>query len=474
MSLSIKHKIKLLTDNLSFVEIGTNIQSCLTKNKQYGDGVICGFATIEQQRILLIIQDGNYLKGTMGAAHSNKMAFAVEKATSLKIPIIAIFESAGVRIQEGIQAMNPTGLLFNNIAKASGVVPTIAIMLGANSGAAAYSAALMDFIIMENNTSAMFLTGPKVIDKVLNEKVTIQDLGGSHVHATKTGLASILVDNEVEAYQQAKNILAFLSVENTIKAKQNIVDNKSLLQKYDNYISQDFDMHDLIIDLIDKKSFIEINKQFAQNCIVGFATIQNIKVGVIANQPSVMSGSIDIAASKKIFRFLQICDAYNIPSIFIADTPGFLPGKQEEHASILGIGARILSALANSTNVKITIIVGKAYGGAYGAMCPKTLGADFVFAWHTAQIGVVGLESAMHLIYAKEIELHQHDQAYINTLKENYINNYLSPYVAAENGLIDGIISPAETKKVLINSLKCMQNKVEMHTRKSKIILPIG
>lgn len=473
MSLSIEHKIELLTDSFSFVEIFANVKSKFTKVKENGDGVVCGYATIMQQKVILIIQNGNYLHGTMGIAHSSKMAAAVEKACVFKMPIIVVFESAGVRIQEGVLAMNAAGSLFSNLAKASGIVPTIAIMLGVNVGAASYSAALMDFIIMEKK-SAMFLTGPKVIETVLNEKTTIQDLGGSHIHATITGLASIVVNNELEAYQQAKSLLVFLSKSETQYSKEYDVNTESIFQKYNAYVSCNFDMHDFIYDLIDENSFIEINKQYAKNVIVGFAKLNNIKIGIIANQPSIMSGAIDVAASKKMYRFLQVCDAYNVPALFIADTPGFLPGKQEEYSSILGVGARILSVLANSTNAKISLIIGKAFGGAYGAMCPKTLGADYIFAWHNAQIGVLGVEAAMQLIYAKEIALHQDDETYLQNLRETYIKDHISPYTSAENGIIDGVISPTETRKVLINSLKSLQNKVEVSGRKNKIILPIG
>ncbi len=475
-SLSIEHKIKLLTDNLSFIEIGAHIQSRLSKSKENGDGVVCGYATIEQQKVMLIIQNSNYLNGTMGEAHCNKMAAAVDKAMELKLPIVIIFESAGVRIQEGILAMNPAGLLFNNLAKASGILPMIAIMLGANSGAASYSAALMDFIIMENHSSAMFLTGPKVIEKVVNEKVSIQELGGSDVHAKITGLASIIVVDEIEAFAQAKRILSFLTepkeVKKTKEKKQNI--NQHIVKKYNNKELQDLDMYELIQHLTDENSFLEINKLFAENCIVGFATLNKIKIGIIANQPKIMSGSIDVLASKKMTRFLQICDAYNIPTIFLADTPGFLPGKKEEHTSILGVGAKILSVLANSTNAKITIIVGKAFGGAYGAMCPKTLGADYVFAWHNAQIGVLGAEAAMNLIYAKQIEAHKNDENYIQKLKEDYINNSLSPYIVAENGLIDGIIFPEETREIIAKCLNSLKLKAVKSNVKKRTIFPMG
>lgn len=474
-SLSIEHKIKILTDNLSFTEIGAQQLSRLTKKEIYGDGVVCGYATIEQQKIILIIQDGNYLNGTMGETHCRKMALAINKAIEIKIPVIIIFESAGVRIQEGVQAMNPAGELFHVMAKASAIIPSIAIMLGANSGAAAYTASLMDFVIMVPN-SAMFLTGPKVIEKVLNQKVNIQDLGGTTIHATKTGLASFLVNNEHEGYLITQKLISFIT--QNISEKFSIDDFKKkdelFFQKYNSLNESNFNINQFIDDLVDRDSFIEINKYFAKNIIVGFATINNIRIGIIANQSACMSGAIDIAASKKMYRFLQICDTYQIPVIFMADSPGFLPGIEEEHSGILGIGARILSVLANSTNAKISIITRKIFGGAYGAMCAKTLGADFVFAWHTAQIGVVGVESAMHLIYAKEIKNHHNDEQYIQTIKDNYINNCLSPFLAAENGLIDGVISPVETRRVIIKCLNCLVNKSEKTNRKNQIILPIG
>jgi acetyl-CoA carboxylase carboxyltransferase component len=470
--LSVEHKIQLLTDKLSFTEFESQKQSRYTKDSKPGDGVVCGYATIQEKGVVLIIQNHHHLHGTMGEEHCLKIAHAVNRALILKVPVVIIFESAGLRIQVGSHAMNPVALLFNNLAKASGQVPTIAIMVGVNSGAPSYSAALMDFTIMVR-TSTMFITGPKIIEKVLNEKNDIQTLGGTDVHAGITGLASLIAENEPDAFNQTKKLLGFLNQKSKHK-KDTIKKITKTLTKNNSGNIPGSDMYDIIDNVFDDNSFLEINKHYAKNCIAGFATINNTNVGIVANQSAVMSGVIDVNASKKMFRFLQICDAYDIPVIFLADTPGYLPGKQEEHNAILGVGARILSVLANSTNIKITIITGKLFGGAYAAMCPKTLGADYVFAWYTAEIGIMGADAAVHLLYAKQIIANQNDATFINLLKEEYTQQNLSPAIAAENHLIDGIILPAETRKTIIKCLKSLENKATGHNKKRKIITPMG
>jgi acetyl-CoA carboxylase carboxyltransferase component len=470
--LSVEHKIELLTDKLSFSEFESQKQSRYTKGSAPGDGVVCGYATIEQKGVVLIIQNHHHMHGTMGEEHCLKIANAVNKALSLKVPIVIVFESAGLRIQVGAHAMNPVALIFNNLAKASGQVPTIAIMVGVNSGAPAYSAALMDFTIMVRS-STMFITGPKVIEKVINEKNDIQTLGGTDVHASITGLASLIAENEPDAFNIAKKLLGFLTQPSKLTLDTVNKKSKSFIRNHTTKAIDD-DMYAIIENVFDENSFLEIHKQYAKNCIVGFAEINNTSVGIVANQSAVMSGAIDVNASKKMYRFLQICDAYDVPVVFLADTPGYLPGKAEEHSAILGVGARILSVLANSTNSKVTIITGKLFGGAYAAMCPKTLGADYVFAWNTAEIGIMGTEAAVHLLFAKQIEASKHDATFIQQTKDAYKTQYLSPEVAAENHLIDGIIAPAETRKIIIKCLKSLEYKASGQHKKRKIITPMG
>ncbi|MCB0507569.1 MAG: carboxyl transferase domain-containing protein [Chitinophagales bacterium] len=472
--LNIAQKIELLTDKNSFVELRSHQQSNFQNKKKDGDGVVCGFAKIEQRSVLLILQDAEYLMGTMGEAHCKKMTYCIEQAIQNKVPFLIVFESAGVRIQEGVQAMNAAGALFHVLSKASGIIPSISIILGVNSGAAPYSAALMDFIILEDKKGAFFLTGPKIIEKVLNEKTDVQTLGGATVQASVTGLASLLAKNENDAFVKAKKLLQFLpqhwqenpSINWTEKS---ITTSDNSLEKYHSSLD-DFDMYALIDELTDEKSFLEINKYYAANVIVGFGKINGCKVSIIASQPNIMSGAIDKAASKKIFRFVQICDSYHIPLIFLEDTPGFMPGNEEEHNGIIGYGAKVIQAISNSSNIKITIIVGKAIGGAYGAMCPKTMGADYVFAWPNAQIGVIGTEAAMSLIYAKELEENKHDASYLDKKKSMYEATHLSPYIAAKDGLIDGIIEPNQTKKVLIKCLMSLQNKAVVKQQHSPIL----
>jgi acetyl-CoA carboxylase carboxyltransferase component len=480
-TLTPQQRLHLLTDLNSFEPFGAGVRSRFPETSEAdGDGVICGYARIGGRHVVVVVQDAAYLKGTMGEAHSNKITAAIRQAIKIKVPFIAVFNSGGARIQEGISALDPTAVVSAEMARASGVIPTVAVLLGTNAGATAYISALMDFIIMADDAT-MFLTGPRVIEKVTGEKTTIQQLGGSGLHGRTTGLASFVVPNEVAGYAGVKKLLPYLpdhfkdpGFNQMQKEPLDQVSGSAELDALARESKQGYDMKAVIGMIADVDSFLELQSDYAENLVTGFAMLCGLKIGIVANQPAVMSGVLDVPAAKKFFRFVQFCDAYNIPLLFLTDTPGFMPGVQEEHQNIIGAGARVLHILANSTVPKINIVTGKWIGGAYAAMCSRAMGADHVYVWNRAQIGVLGTEPALALIYDKEIQARNKNPEFIQQLREKYAETVLDPFVAAQTGLVDGVIFPHETRPLLAKLFNSLRHKAEKPVVRKRPIFPMG
>ena len=469
-------RIEALVDTGTFEEIGAISE----KDKSNQEAVITGVSNINNRQVFIIAIDVAILGGSIGGASARKINHILDIAVQYKTPVITLFESVGARIQEGVVAMHHIGIMFRKFAEISGVVPTIALQFGINSGATAYAAGLMNFIIMVENHSFSFITGPKVIEKMISEKVSMEDLGGTSVHGSMTGLATFIEANEYRALLRAKQLLDYLpqhcfqipSSINTRKRKEKkYTDLENIIPQ--NNSKQGYDMNAIIQEIVDDDTFLELYKNFAPNIIVGFAKLGDASIAVVANQPLYLSGILDVDSCKKLFRFIQICDAYNIQLLFIADSPGFMPGKEQEQASMIGFGARILNVLATSTVPKITLIVNKIIGGAYGGMNSSGLGADMVFAWPTAQIAILGANAALSVIYQKEIEKSADKETVTKEKIKEYAETYLTPYHAAHHGQIDAIIHPDESRKIILNSFAVLQNKVIPAIKRRRNIIPM-
>lgn len=469
-------RIEVLLDRGTFEEIG--VANVLTGLKH--ESIITGYGKINNRKIFIIASDVSSFSGSVGQKSVEKVNRLLDLAMQNKSPVITLFESVGARIQEGVSVMHQIGLMFKRFSEISGVVPTISILFGVNSGVTTYCSALMDFTIMVEHKSFSFITGPKVIEKMTGEKTTNEELGGSVVHSRLTGLASVLAENERDALYKVKELLEYLPQHyDTIPPPINVHLKKSdsAANMLSTIIPPDedksgYDMLQLINGIIDDDTFYEINKAYAKNLLAGFAKLGNATIGIIANQPSVMSGVLDVSSCKKLFRFVQICDAYAIPVLFIADSPGFMPGKYQEHNNIIGIGAKVLHVLSTSTMPKITLIVNKIIGGAYGGMSAKSMGSDIVFAWPTAKISILGDTAAIRILHQKELEKTDNIDFLKNKRTNEFIEEHLSPYPAAQHGQIDAIIHPEETRMMIMKGFKMLENKAINTSKKRRSVLP--
>jgi propionyl-CoA carboxylase beta chain len=468
-------RIQVLADNGTFEETGAP-----PENKKYNDNVIIGTAKINGRLVFIIAIDPDAVGGSIGQATAEKINHLLDMAVQYRAPVVALFESVGARVQEGITAMHHIGIMFRKFAEISGVVPTIAILFGINSGATAYCAGLMDFIIMVENASWSFITGPKVIEQVIGEKVSKEELGNSFIHGSVTGLAAFVEANEYLAIQRARILLSYLpqhcfespGLFNAKKEKQKKYADLNNCIPADNN-KKGYDMSRIIEEIVDDDSFLELHARFAPNLLVGFAKLGEATVGVVANQPLYLSGILDVDSCRKMFRFVQICDAYNIPILFIADSPGFMPGKEQEQSSMISLGARVLSIISNSTIPKVTLIVNKIIGGAYGGMSSRGLGADIVLAWPSAQISIFGTKAAMSVIYQKEIARAENKKDAEEAKIREFEEKHMSPYAAAQHGQLDAIIDPLHTRRILLKSFISIQHKVVTTVKKRRNILPM-
>jgi acetyl-CoA carboxylase carboxyltransferase component len=462
-----RERIDVLLDPNSFFEYDAFVATPPVKGlgKVTGDGVVTGFGSINGRQVFVFAQDFTVMGGSFGERHAHKIWKVVENATRIGAPIIGLFDSGGARIQEGVLSLAGVAGLFYRNVMASGVVPQIASIMGPCAGAAVYSPALMDFVIMLKGQSHMFLTGPDVIKEVLNEEVTFEDLGGAGVHASMSGVAHFSADNEDESLAMIRTLLGFLP--------QNNLEDPPIIETgdephradalLDSIIPDDpakpYDMKEVILSVADNGEFLEVHPHFAMNIVVGFARLAGRSVGIVANQPRVLAGCLDINSSDKAARFVRFCNAFNIPLVTFVDVPGFLPGKGQELGGIIRHGAKLLFAYSEATVPKLTVITRKAYGGAYCVMSSHELGSDFNIAWPSAEIAVMGSRGAVNILYKKELASSKDPEKRRTELIAEYDSEFSNPYQAAEHGLIEAVIEPRQTRGKLIRALLALESK---------------
>jgi propionyl-CoA carboxylase beta chain len=439
----------------------------MEKSRPYGDGVITGYGTIDGRQVCVFAQDFTVFGGSLGEVFGEKICKVMDLALKTGVPMIGINDSGGARIQEGVVSLGLYGEIFKRNAHASGVIPQISLVLGPCAGGAVYSPALTDFIVMVDQTSHMFITGPEVIKTVTGEEVAFEDLGGARTHNTKSGVAHYMASDEDDALEYVKNLLSFLPSNNMdevpyldVEADLEISDADLLLDTIiPDSPNQPYDMHKVIETIVDDGEFLETQALFAPNIICGYGRVEGRPVGIVASQPMQFAGTLDIDASEKAARFVRTCDSFNVPVITLVDVPGFLPGTDQEWQGIIRRGAKLLYAYAEATVPLVTIITRKAYGGAYDVMGSKHLGADINLAWPSAQIAVMGAQGAVNILYRKELAEAKNPEAERARLLQEYDDKFASPYIAAERGYIDRVIVPSETRVMVIRALRSLRGK---------------
>jgi acetyl-CoA carboxylase carboxyltransferase component len=451
-----------------------------TDQKVYpADGVITGTGYVNGRPVAAFSQDFTVVAGTLGKYHAHKMVKVMEFAIKTGIPLVAFKDSGGARIQEGVDALSGYGDVFYRNVLMSGVVPQIAVVCGPCAGGAAYSPALMDFIVMTRKNAHMFITGPEVIRAVSGETVTMDDVGGADMHATVSGNVHFVADDDRQAIEIVRRLLSYLPANNTedppheLTADVAVGRDEGLNELIPDDPGEPMDVRAVIARLVDHGELLEVHAGYARNIIVGFARVDGIVVGLIANQPQEMAGALDINASDKAARFVRFCNAFNVPLVTLVDVPGFLPGVEQERGGIIRHGAKLLFAYASCTNPKITIILRKAYGGSYLAMCSQEMGADFVYAWPTAEIAVMGAAGAVNILYRKELADAADPRAKAAELAERYRTEFASPYLSAAHGYITDVIEPAETRSVLALALRKTLYKRELRPAKKHGNIPL-
>jgi propionyl-CoA carboxylase beta chain len=453
----------------------------MEKRRPYGDGVITGFGTIEGRPVCVFSQDFTVFGGSLGQVFGEKIVKVMDFALKTGCPLIGINDSGGARIQEGVVSLGLYGEIFRRNTHASGVIPQISLIMGPCAGGAVYSPAITDFTIMVDQTSQMFITGPDVIKTVTGEDVTMEDLGGGRTHNTTSGNAHYLGADEEDAIGYVRELLGFLPQNNLeeppiipVEVELEVTDeDRELDALVPDSPNQPYDMHDVITHVLDDEDFLETQPLFAQNIITGFGRVEGRPVGVVANQPSVLAGCLDINASEKAARFVRTCDAFNIPVISFVDVPGFLPGTDQEWNGIIRRGAKLLFAYAEATVPLVTVITRKAYGGAYDVMGSKHLGADINLAWPTAQIAVMGSQGAVNILYRRELAEAEDPDTRRAELMTAYDDELANPYLAAERGYVDAVIAPHETRAEMVRSLRLLRTKREQLPPKKHGNIPL-
>jgi acetyl-CoA carboxylase carboxyltransferase component len=468
--LTARERIGLLLDPDSFHEIEALRRHRATgfglgDNKPYTDGVVTGWGTVEGRTVFVYAHDFRIFGGALGEAHATKIHKVMDLAEAAGAPLVSLNDGAGARIQEGVTALAGYGGIFQRNTRASGVIPQISVMLGPCAGGAAYSPALTDFVFMVRQTSQMFITGPDVVQAVTGEKVTMNGLGGADVHASVSGVAAFSYDDEESCLADVRYLLSLLPSNNRETAPRaactDPADRRtdSLLHLVPAHPNQAYDVRDVIEEVVDDGEYFEIQPLWAPNVVCALTRLDGHVTGIVANQPAAMAGVLDIRASEKAARFVQFCDAFSIPLVTLVDVPGFLPGVDQEHSGIIRHGAKLLYAYCNATVPRIQLILRKAYGGAYIVMDSRSIGADLSLAWPTNEIAVMGAEGAANVIFRREIAAAQDPETVrIQKIKE-YETELMHPYYAAERGLVDDVIDPAETRSQLIASLAMLRPK---------------
>lgn len=482
--LTARERIELLVDEGSFDEIDIFVKHRssdfgLDQQSYPGDGVVTGFAKINGRPVALYSQDFTVFGGSLSETHAEKIVKVMNMAMKAGIPVIGLNDSGGARIQEGVNSLGGYADIFLLNTLASGVVPQISVVLGPCAGGAVYSPAITDFIFMVKNTSYMFVTGPNVVKTVTHEDVSFEELGGAETHASKSGVAHFICDNEIQTLLSVRKLLTYLPLNFMDKPLikdfdiNTLVNEHKLEQIIPDTPNKPYDMKEIINLLVDEEDFFEVHAEYAENIIVGFGRIGGMSVGIIANQPNVLAGVLDINASVKGARFVRFCDAFNIPLLVLVDVPGFLPGTEQEWNGIIRHGAKLLYAFAEATVPKVTVITRKAYGGAYDVMNSKHIRGDFNFAWPSAEIAVMGPKGAVEIIFKKEISTSENPEVELENKLSEYIVKFANPYIAAERGFLDDVILPSETKRRIIQAFDLLKNKVDKNPRKKHGNIPL-
>ena len=481
--LTARERLHFLLDEGSFEEIGMLVSHRSTdfgmqKEKYPGDGVVTGYGTINGRLTYVFSQDFTVFGGSLSETHAEKICKIMDMALKNGAPLIGLNDSGGARIQEGVVSLGGYADIFYKNTMASGVIPQLSAIMGPCAGGAVYSPAITDFILMVENTSYMFVTGPNVVKTVTHEEVTSEELGGANTHATKSGVTHFACANEIEAINHVKKLLRYMPQNCEEKAPFENYDGGDEHRKKLNKIlpenaNQPYDIREVITEVIDTDSFLEVHKDFAENIVVGFARLAGRSIGIVANQPAFLAGVLDINSSTKAARFVRFCDAFNIPLLVFEDVPGFLPGTDQEWNAIITNGAKLLYAFCEATVPRITVITRKAYGGAYDVMNSKHIGADMNYAWPSAEIAVMGAKGAAEIIFKREITSAENpEQKWLEKEKE-YSDIFANPYRAAERGFIDEVIVPADTRIKLIKAFKMLENKVVNNPRKKHGNIPL-
>lgn len=481
--LTARERLNILLDENSFNEVDKfvvhqSIDFGLDKQKYFGDGVVTGFGKIDGRDVAVFSQDFTVFGGALSEMHAKKICKIMDMAMKLGIPVIGLNDSGGARIQEGVSSLGGYADIFLRNTLASGLIPQISCVLGPCAGGAVYSPAITDFIFIVRNTSYMFVTGPNVVKTVTHEDVSFEELGGADTHATKSGVVHFTYDNEAQCLQGVRKFFSFIPQNCDDEPIQfnydeEEIDLPELLSIVPDNPNKPYDMKVLITKILDYNEFFEVHEAYAQNIIVGFGRIRGRSVGIVANQPAVLAGVLDINSSIKGARFVRFCDAFNIPLVVFEDVPGFMPGTDQEWGGIIRNGAKLLYAFCEATVPKITVITRKAYGGAYDVMNSKHIRGDFNFAWPSAEIAVMGPKGAVEIIFKKDIKKAKDSEVELEKKLNDYIEKFANPYIAAEKGFIDEVIFPNETRKKLIKALELTRTKVDKNPRKKHGNIPL-
>lgn len=481
--LTARERIELLFDKGTFEEMGMlvthrSMNFGLDKQKFYGDGVVTGYGKVNGRPVYAFSQDFTVLGGSLAEAHAEKIVKIMDLAMKTGAPVIGLNDSGGARIQEGVVSLGGYADIFYRNTLASGVVPQISAIMGPCAGGAVYSPALTDFILMVEHTSYMFVTGPNVVKTVTNEDVSAEELGGASTHSTKSGVTHFACENEVEAIERIKQLLSYMPSNCEDEAPRLSYQSGDEQRPALNDIipdnpNQPYDIREVISGTVDTDSFLEVHRDYAENIVVGFARLAGRSIGVVANQPAVLAGVLDVNSSKKGARFVRFCDCFNIPLLVFEDVPGFLPGTDQEWNAIITNGAKLLYAFSEATVPRVTVITRKAYGGAYDVMNSKHIGADMNFAWPTAEIAVMGAKGAAEIIFKKEIDGAQDPTEKLKEKEAEYADLFANPYRAAARGYVDEVIEPKDTRVKLIRAFEMLENKAEKLPRKKHGNIPL-
>ncbi|TET24648.1 MAG: acyl-CoA carboxylase subunit beta, partial [Candidatus Cloacimonadota bacterium] len=482
--LTARERLLILLDPDSFVELDRFVlHRCrdfnMDEKRILGDSLISGYGKIQGRPLFVFSQDFTVFGGTLSYAHAEKMCKIMDLALKTGVPLIGLNDSGGARIQEGVVSLAGYAEIFWRNTIVSGVIPQISAVMGPAAGGAVYSPALTDFIFMVNKTSHMFITGPDVVKTVTHEDVTFDELGGSHIHSTKSGVAHFTADNDEDCLLMIRKLFEYLPLNNLDDPPRKSIDDPP--DRMDDALNtiipdnphQPYDMKTVITMIMDRESFLEVHEKYAPNIIVGFCRLDGNVIGIVAQQPMFLAGCLDIDASLKAARFVRFCDAFNIPLITFEDVPGFLPGISQEHGGIIKHGAKLLYAYCEATVPKITVITRKSYGGAYCVLSSKQVRGDINLAWPTAEIAVMGSKGAVNIVFRKEITASDDPEALTKKLIEEYEKKFSNPYISASLGYIDDVIEPKETRLRLIQSLKMLENKQSKLPRKKHGNIPL-